>query len=143
MSDPVSQSAGKISLAWLAGFYDGEGCLFLGRRRRVVDCKVILSNTDHPSIEKASEILKEHRVGHFIYQKKVKDGFRRPSYHLIVDGIKRVDRWLDVMQPYLVTKASQAEVIRRFVDYRLGLPRGTPHGETEEAMRREIAALKR
>lgn len=141
MGDTGSQSAGKLSLAWLAGFYDGEGCLFLGRKPRTVYARVILSNTDHPSIERASEILKEHRVGHFIYQ-KTKKGYR-PSYHLNVDGIKRVQRWLDVMEPYLVTKAAQATVLRQFVEYRLGLPRGSSHGEYEERMRLELSELKR
>jgi hypothetical protein len=145
------QSAGKISLQWLAGFVDGEGCIRVQSRKVKHGKKwyvpeISVSNTDLKTMEEISLFLKEKNIGHHLENQSLKRttecGYK-PQYRLMIAGLKRGKKFLEILSPHLVTKRQQAEVLKEFIEYRLSVPQNTPYSEKEDLWAKELSDLKK
>lgn len=145
-----------ISLAWLAGFVNGDGCINVSRRRRSggrVNYKphIMFSNSDPELLEAISEILKTSGVGHYVTWKKNSGTFKTknplPVGNITVHGFLRCKKLLELLTPHLRgSKRKQAELAGEWISYRLthGGP-GKHHSYTgyDDAVYEKMAALKR
>ena len=112
----------QIDYAWSAGFFDGEGSITLARIRRTCgnrlnyrtrvyiaqNCLETLNSFRDRVAEKCVEIQLPHR-----------ETYTRPIHQLSYDGIHAY-KLLKKLRPYLIRKASEADVIFEF--YRDGQP---------------------
>ena len=101
--------------AWIAGFFDGEGCINIGRQfpgnratpRFILNVRV--SNTAQPSVEVFQKVF-----GGRVYR------LARKSWHSIcfqwyIYG-EAAAQFLRIIYPYLVVKREQAELALEFYD---------------------------
>lgn len=97
----------SISAQWLAGFFDGEGCLTVygGTRKssRHYTPAVVFTNTHLYTLK---EIQKDFG-GSLHIRTKVK-GWNQ-GYTLVFSGAKASKRILELMLPYLFTKKNEVE----------------------------------
>lgn len=95
--------------AWAAGFFDGEGCIDVGRnngaRQRHLP-RLTVGNTNLAALERLKAIL-----GGSISRRSPGRGERRPVWAWQVSGAKGVSEALAMMQPYLTVKLAEAEVM--------------------------------
>ena len=96
-----------LEAAWLAGFFDGEGCLYV--RKGGLEWSITVTNTDLPSLEKC---FKTTGVGH-IYDKKVQ-GARKKTYQWQVYRKAHVRAVLESVRPF-ITNEEKTEKIDRFL----------------------------
>lgn len=122
-----NQQETALELAWLAGLWDGEGSFSFALQRQkrngrhrylTIAASAYVGMTDKPTIERVAEILDVHQVGRHI---RVRAGGarRRPLHVLTITGLRRLDGFLPLVLPYLVTKKEQAELAMAFVRSRL------------------------
>jgi hypothetical protein len=109
--------ATDLDIAWLAGVFDGEGCIGLYPRiihgkRSGWDYFVVIANADAPLIRKAAEIV-THLTGKrpYIRSDMTRRGNRRVCYAITVQSRPRIIAWLEAMRPYLVAKGEQADIM--------------------------------
>jgi hypothetical protein len=138
-------------LAWLAGAWDGEGCIGLSqyngewfdkkrnKTRREFKLKpyVILTNTNTSFIAEAVKILDECDIRLNLYQTKRYKDFHTQGYHLQTFNITKIKKLLELLLPYLISKKPQAELLLRFANSRIknfkpGTNGFTKVGYTEE-----------
>jgi hypothetical protein len=148
------QSAGNhLEVAWLAGLYDGEGCLTLEKSRakgqhshdyRNINVHYIphigLGMTSREGIERAVEILQINGVGVHVFHRKTEPTRWKRSIYVRVMGMKRALKWLDLLESYLVVKKPQAEILRAFIAQRASQPMTAPYTSREHEI---FAAIRR
>lgn len=131
------QSAGNESrLAWFIGFVDGEGSLMLQKRRAKHGShlcpEIQVNNTHKETVDYISDLLKNLDIGHHVqirYDKKNRK--HKVQYSIRIAGMKRVNRFLNIFNEYFITKKVQADLLQKFITYRLSVPCNTPYGEKE------------
>ena len=128
-------------LAWLGGFIDGEGHIGVKRQAgRLLGGynyywpSIRICNTHEETLETVRAILIANHLAHHVSRRYPTNG-TRPSWDIEVKGIKRCQRWLSVIGPYLRTKQSQAAAMMEFIEARLAV------SEREGYSDREIALL--
>jgi intein/homing endonuclease len=148
------QSAGNdLEVAWLAGLYDGEGCLTLekhtakGQHRqdyRNINVRynphIGIGMTSREGIERAVEILQAHGIGVNVFHRKMAPKQWKPTTYVRVLGMKRARKWLDLLEQYLVVKKPQAETLRAFIAQRMSQPQTAPYTIREHEI---FAAIRR
>jgi len=122
---PSADNPQPSALAWLAGLADGEGCFGLNvqkrrdRERLQVTPRFSLVNTSSRTIEYVDWILADFRIGHLVKKRKRHNPRHRQQWVVEVIGYKRMEKFLPLVLPFLVTKRYQAELMYAFVKYRL------------------------
>ena len=112
----------QVDLAWAAGFFDGEGSITLARIRRTCGnrvnyrTRVYIAQNCLETLNKFRDRVDENC---FAIQLPLRETYTRPIYQLSYDGIHGY-RLLKKLRPYLIRKASEADVIFEF--YRAGEP---------------------
>lgn len=114
-------------LAWVTGIIEGEG--YIGLSKHMVGYlqyvpRVQIINTDDTLLENVGRILKENGLAYFrkrhYVDKRVK---RKPCHDLVICGIKRVTKTLELIIPYMKTKKKRnAELVYKFCLERLSNP---------------------
>ena len=105
-------------LAYLAGIFDGEGCIQLSRnangRSRFpvgnVSLKIQVCNND----KRLLEVFTEAGFAGKVQKRTIKKGYKQ-SYYWICNG-KNAAELLHSLLPYLVSKKSQAEAVLLFAE---------------------------
>ena len=123
-TEEVNQQATVTTteLAWLAGFWDGEGHIGLvnapvkGRNR--IQQTMTVVNTHTGTIEYVIDILKRLNVTYYIYESGGNDK-HKPRLNVKVARLESVHRLLTAIEPYLFTKKLQAGLLLRFVTRRV------------------------
>lgn len=112
----------QVDLAWCAGFLDGEGCIILARVRRTCGHRVNY-RARVQIVQNCLETLNifRDRVAEncVVAQLQHRESYTRPIHQLVYDGIHAY-RLLKKLRPFLIRKASEADVIFEF--YREGQP---------------------
>ena len=132
----------EIRLAWLAGLLDGEGSISLveqtsggyqGKLRgsRTITPRVSISNTNVPTLRRVEEILTANEIAFYVRWREPgrRYGFgtlSKPLWTVWVAGVKRSLRFLEIVLPYLVTKAPQAAVLYDWGKQVIERPRRIP-----------------
>lgn len=96
--------------------------------------EVIIINSNWLNVEHADKILKELKVGHYIYSVG-KYGDRpgnKPKWGVRISGLFRCKALLVEVNQYLVGKQREAEVLHKYILSRLSHPnRVTPYTSDE------------
>lgn len=130
----------KLTKQYIAGFVDGEGYLGIIRK---TDKRMPLGHWYKPCLkiaqsEHASEILyliKDRYGGNISKTRIHKNPNQKPSVMLEITNCVRIRRVLDDIQPFLLVKSGQAEILRQYIS----APRQTPtNREKTDAMRSEL-----
>lgn len=118
-----------ITWQWLAGFYDGEGCLNLthnkSKRLTAFSPQIDLVNTNQPAMELIISFLEAHEIPVYVNKSKKHARFHRDSGRshkqrmtIRIARMKSVKRFLEYLKPHLVLKREQAELLLEFVSSR-------------------------
>ena len=109
-------------LAYLAGFFDGDGCfsLYKSQRKEKIYLTPEMSCTgcDEKQIDAVSEIMKHLGYPYYINRRKGWKDNHRSSKDIKVIGIKRCLRVLPGIIPYLRGKKERAELLLWFCNLR-------------------------
>ena len=132
-----NQQATELELAWLAGIYDGEGWFSLKPKRANmnwpeggVNLCIGIVNTDTAIINKVDLILDSIQVPHYIREKAHRDGWKT-RYDIEVKKFTSAKRLIEKLLPYLIGKIGQAELLLRFVNRRIGLPKNSKYDQKD------------
>lgn len=121
---PESISRKDTNLSWLAGFIDGEGCIWAGTRVVNGGVKLIIlvtiTNANPLAIRKVTEILSSYGVGFSIQAMQPKSKSRAQGT-VRVEGKGRVSKLLALIIQYLVVKRRRAELMQELIEYRTSL----------------------
>lgn len=115
-------------LAWLAGFFDGEGSIHFrkttGQRLKGMKLEYQYPNmricgTHEGTLEVIGEILRQNDLPFHVSRRFPTSDKHAPSWDIECKGMKRCKRWLETLLPYLKTKYEQAVLMLEFIDLRL------------------------
>lgn len=131
--------------AYIAGIFDGEGCIGIYRRVRVdrknpeYPCELRISNTNKNVIE----FIKRHFKEGLVYTWIGRSSTRRQMWSWEVRG-KKAMNFLQTVYPYLVIKKDQAKIAIEFVKRFRKNARGRTPAEIQwaDAQVTQIGALK-
>lgn len=118
-------------MEWVAGLVQGEGSFgFAFKQVRKGTWRVTpffsLGMKDLEAIEKMDRILRENGLP--VYRVAPTRGM----HSIAVTGLKRLDRYVGAIAPYLVGyKLEAATAVGEYVDSRLSKPKATPYSEAE------------
>jgi hypothetical protein len=115
-----------MNLAYVAGLFDGEGCVNFSRNRSGCFIRVFVTNTNRELLES----LQEKFGGDIAKLSGRKKGWKQ-AYVWRIAWTKAVE-FLDKIQPYLCNKWRQAEVAFAWDANRLG------RGNHDAAMKKEV-----
>jgi hypothetical protein len=110
--------------AYLAGFFDGDGCVNIATHRipgsisPIYYMQVIFSQATREVLDRIQTLL---GYGKVYKLREAKGKATRPLFAYIVNG-KQAERTLCLMLPYLYIKKEQAEVALQFRDTMRGRP---------------------
>ncbi len=100
-------------LAYIAGIFDGEGCINLSSNKGFAYVRVIVANTDYRIIQHFSSSF----GGAVIKLKKVNEKWK-DSWQWVLSWTAAVD-FLEEIYPWLIIKRHQAEAVFAFDAIRL------------------------
>jgi hypothetical protein len=131
----------KLTPQYIAGFIDGEGYLGIIRKTDKVRStlghyyKVCIKIAQTNDSNEILYLLKERYGGNISKTRVHKGKNQSPSDMIEFTNSVRIRRILDDIQPYLIVKSKQAEVLRSYID----LPKQTKTNRTQsDAMREEL-----
>jgi hypothetical protein len=132
-----NDSVGSISrdvadLAWLAGIVDGEGHLGInwstqhevlrsGEKKRQFVLRCHIRNTDPFMMKKISDIYHRHNLRFFWKLCKPQKKHHRETIEIIVYTMGALEKLLNLLLPFLVTKKRQGQLILEYLEWRRGL----------------------
>lgn len=145
VDDTDNQQKRLMDLHWLAGIIEGEGCFTvqrkLNRNKPSYTPRIQITNTNLLILNKAERIIKENGLTSFFYLQKQKDC--RPCYVVIVLGLKRVKRFIDVIDPFIECRRPQMETLQKYIEGRLSKPEKSPLDEQDLALADQLYRLNR
>lgn len=110
-----------VSLQYVAGFFDGEGCVTFLKNGKAIYVTAHLTNNDRRVLDEMHE-----KYGGCVYTRlRNGDPRRKTTYSWQVSGTKAI-AFLREIYPYLVIKKPQAEVAFFWSSVRPGQGRWTP-----------------
>ena len=128
--------------AWLAALIDGEGALSIYPQHKhepSLLTHINVSNSDPRLIATAAQIIKDWGIG--CYLNKVKTS-GLDSWRADVRGYKRCLPLLIRLDPWLISKRAEADVMRRLIEYRLSKPHQYPYSEIEQHLVDQFKTIK-
>jgi hypothetical protein len=130
----------EITSSYIAGFMDGEA-YFGVIRKNDTRCplghwyKVCIKIAQTEQSRIVLDKIKERYGGNISKTRAPKNPNQRPSIMLELTNGVRIRKVLDDIQPFLIVKSAQAEILRKFID----LPRQEKSNRIEsDAMRSEL-----
>ncbi len=144
-SNADNQQASLCELSWLGGIIDGEGCLTFdkkshkGRTQQCVSPTITIVNTEKILMNLVTSILKKNDIAYY-YRLHPAKGNWKPKMEVIIAGLKRSIRLLDLITPYLVSKHHKAELLRQFCFLRVNAFNRT-YSEEEKEICRQVWVL--
>lgn len=92
----------KLKRSYVAGIFDGEGCIDFYKSRKQILCRVTITNTNLELLERI-----QASFGGAIEQKTTRKEHWKPSYQLRF-GCTQAVNFIDKILPYLIVKREQA-----------------------------------
>jgi hypothetical protein len=141
----------ELEMAWLAGFFEGEGHISLckcantskkslGRPRYVP--MVGLCNTDYAVLPDVKRVLDLSGITYCIYESKINGIGKKPKWELNFKGMEKAYKFCNWILPYLKGyKKLRAEKIIKFCDMRwekLKISHQAPYGIEEESIYKDM-----
>lgn len=109
--------------AYIGGLFDGEGTITVGKTMRTNSRNTILKviiqivNTNEALIAYYQQFLSDMQIASYIQKQSRNNG--KPCYSVQIAGLQSMERWLQIMTPYLIAKRGQAELALQFVQRRM------------------------
>src|SRR5262245_35104342 len=103
-----------LSMQYIAGLFDGEGCIGFSRVRTTIFIRTLVVNTNRDILERLRDIFGGD-IAPLAYRK---DGWK-PSYQWRLSWSRAI-RFLDAISPWLVIKAPQVELAFAWDAIRMG-----------------------
>lgn len=135
-----------MNLDYIAGFFDGEGCVTLSKHKAVdnehstygfyIVPVIIIVQKDKRILESIRDYLNEFEIGSFIKQRK--DGCSIQ----VISGAKRCIKFCNLFIGITVCKKEQLELMKNYIDKRLSLPPKTPYDSDDFELLDKITRLK-
>ena len=99
-------------LCWLAGFWDADGCIGITKRSTYLVPYASCSNTNKTIIDNVMRILDQAGVTYRLdYEDRGGRINAAPSWHIRMESRPRVLSLLNLIEPYLVGKREQAQLV--------------------------------
>ncbi len=96
----------KTDIAWLAGFFDGEGCVMIRKRRLRWESMLRFVNSSWPIMRYISEL-----TGGCL---SIRQKDQPHNQFEVCLQHKRAERWAILMRPYLRIKADEVDLLLEF-----------------------------
>lgn len=129
-----------LKLAWIAGFFDGEGhCGMqstLTKYGYVYHLNVTIINTNLETLKLIQNLL---GLG-FIESKNVYNPKHKTGYHLDFP-MHHLGKFLEAIQPYVITKARQIELVLEYYKELRGKALNDEISDRRKKIYHEISAL--
>jgi len=154
MSNP--QERQHFYIGYLLGILDADGSFQLGKdgKGHYIP-EITIANTNNSIIEKIIEALKFLGLTGYVWTAKRKRKRWKPVHRVVIKGIKRVARTLELLNNYNFGKKDRALVLKEFCDYRLSIPhkkkylniiyrvrnKDRIYGEKEDEFKRRLTLL--
>lgn len=116
---------------YIAGFFDGEGCIYLSRRKPEVGEMsragffivpvIIIVQKNLDILESIRDYLSSIGIGCFIKPRTDK------CSQLIISGMKRCIKFCDEFYDKIYVKKEQVILVRNYINKRLSNPQNTPY----------------
>ncbi len=116
-----------FEIGYLLGIIDGEGHYGLKpewnkQRKRYFYPEVVIANSNPEIITKCSETLKKLEIPHYIYTPKRHRKEKIPVTRILIKGMKRINKFCQVLGQYPSAKLLQLNTLKEFCDMRLSIP---------------------
>lgn len=140
-SETISREGLMADIAWLAGFFDGEGRIIFGfyangtASWRMLRCDCVIANTHVAAIEKATRIMAELEIKFKVQVTHQGNGKWKPQMRIVTCGQTNSTNFLRVLVPFLTCKKQQAEQVIAACEYRKSLTRA---GNNQYTGKREV-----
>ena len=129
MDTTIGNQQVKITWEWLAGFYDGEGCLSLSKSESKgyirYSPQIDLVNTNHVAMQAIVDFLKSHNISVYVNYSKSHAKFHRDNsrqhkqrMNIRIARMANVKLFLSHIAPHLILKQANAVLLLEFVDSR-------------------------
>ena len=148
MNETDNQQKRFMDIGYLIAIIDGEGCFSLQKTsgwkgKRYPSCSplVQVTNTNPLIILKTARIIKEFGLACRVYLQK--QSGHKLCYRVVVLGMKRVQKFLDFIMPYMECRVDQASTLQKYVDSRLSKGIREPYNEYEQHLSDTLARLNR
>ena len=111
-------------IIWLAGFIDADGCIRLSKgwkNKKGQNClvpQILIHNTSFRTMEFVAEVITSIIPAFNVTWKKLKSRKHSQLVSIHIEGIKRAEPFLSAIEPYLVTKKLEAQLLQEFIKTR-------------------------
>lgn len=117
----------EISLDYIGGFFDGEGCVSIGKTNMRKDRRlkngwelspcIIITQKRMSILVSIHNTLNEYEIGSILSSSRNGNISR-----LKITGIKRVKKFCELVIPHTITKRAELELLLEYCNRRLSLP---------------------
>ena len=143
-------------IAWLAGFWDGEGSVGLVRNKKTLILQAQLSHTEYGSVIRILRLLKAAGITRRGYTYQERDPKKhRDAHYIRVTSISNVGMLADLLLPHAVTKKRYWQIASKWAKRRTKIAGGTDrfgrlkrggknrfgYSEKELALAKELSSL--
>jgi hypothetical protein len=136
----------REDLHWLAGMWEAEGWFSMQKGFRtkersslVLNCG--MANTDMEIIDTVIKILSKNNIAYWIGKPRKNGLGKKLKRDIVIQGLKRVERFLSVLLPYLRTKRQKALLLKDFIEFRKTVPSKYPYGDFENSIYLSLKSL--
>jgi LAGLIDADG-like domain len=132
-------------VAWLTGFFDGEGHASVHPMRMKsgtwYQAMASIRNTHKPSVDEVCRILDKMDVKHSVLTED--RGKNKTSYYVQITGMPNIRKFAASTHPHSITKARQLELLVDWCDSRATAKHGSGYSEYELDIAEEFLTLNR
>lgn len=110
-----------LTVEYLAGFFDGEGCFFLRKPTGTSTCNmplVTVCNTNFEIMRAIAYTLDSWNVDYKFRNSRPVKGNRKPSYDITIQKRKSVYEFCCIMRGHLKVKYEQNEILIKYIELR-------------------------
>lgn len=112
------------NLAWLGGIWDGEGSISITKALRKkgnfnFNSKVTVENTSVRIITEVCRILKGLNISYYIWTRLPRSVKHKQAYVVSVCKLSDIKKFCNIIQPYLILKIEQADLLGKFTESRI------------------------
>lgn len=112
------------NLAWLGGIWDGEGTISitktLKKRGNInFQSKASIENSSVRIINEVCRILKNLNISYYIWTRVPRSIKHKQMYVVNICKISNIKKFCNIIQPHLISKIEQADLLGKFTESRL------------------------
>lgn len=142
----MKEEVTTIELAWLAGFWDGEGSITIFSHQEKngnpkISPTLLAVNTHEETIAHVSDILDRLGTSFHILTKKPHSKKHKPAIQISTRNRQYIKTVLEAMLPFLVTKKAQAMLTLRYVNKKIEQGSRPSYDEDDYEIQESVQSL--